>query len=119
MTTEKKSVPGMNGGRREGAGRKKGSPNKRTQATQAKVEATGITPLDFMLKQMRRGYPRGATVQQKIAIDAMKFEAAKAVAPYVHARLASVEHSGKGGGAIITDSTIQIVLVKPGETSAA
>ena len=31
---------------------------------------------------------------------AMKFEAAKAAAPYMHPRLAAIEHTGSGGGDI-------------------
>lgn len=90
------------GGKREGAGRKKGSPNKRTAETVAKVSATGITPLDFMLNVMRKPYPRSATAAQKLAHDAIRFEAAKAAAPYVHAKLSSVEVAGGGrDGAIV------------------
>ena len=95
--SEKISTTGK-GGRREGAGRKKGSPNKKTAETIAKVELTGITPLDYMLNAMRRPYPRGASVAQKIAIDELRFEAAKAAAPYVHSKLATVQHTGKDGG---------------------
>lgn len=93
--------PKKTGGARKGAGRPKGVPNKKTAQVQAKVAITGITPLDYMLEQMRKPYPRGAKIDQKITIDAMRFEAAKAAAPYVHAKLASVEHTGKGGGAIM------------------
>ena len=31
----------------------------------------------------------------------MRFEAAKAAAPYIHPRLAAVEHSGPDGGALL------------------
>jgi hypothetical protein len=89
------------GGVRAGAGRKKGIPNKKTADVQAKVAASGVTPLEYMLSQMRKPYPRRASVAQKIAMDNMRFEAAKAAAPYVHAKLASIEHSGKGGGPLL------------------
>jgi len=69
------------GGARPGAGRKKGSPNIRTQATQAAVEGSGITPLDYMLQVMRDP----ATEPRD------KLNAAVAAAPYVHAKLSSVE----------------------------
>lgn len=72
------------GGKREGAGRKPGVPNKRTAETMAAVEASGLTPLDYMLQILRDDQ------QEPVA----RFEAAKAAAPYVHARLAAVEHSG-------------------------
>lgn len=77
---EKQST-GIKGGKRHGAGRKKGVPNKRTAEVQAAVEASGITPLEFMLKIMR-----SETVDEMA-----RFEAAKAAAPYVHARLASID----------------------------
>ncbi len=102
---EKVSV-GTNGGRREGAGRKKGIPNKRSKETAEKVALTGITPLDYMLSVMRKPYPRRATVAQKIAIDAQRFDAARAAAPYVHSKLSSIEVAGTGrDGAILFQIT--------------
>lgn len=72
------------GGKRPGAGRPKGSPNKATAARQAEIAASGLTPLDYMLGILR----------DEEADQAQRFEAAKAAAPYVHPRLAAVEHSG-------------------------
>lgn len=69
------------GGYRPGAGRKKGAPNIRTQATQAAVEGSGITPLEYMLQVMR-----DPSTEPKD-----KLNAAVAAAPYVHAKLSSVE----------------------------
>lgn len=76
-------------GRKTG-GRKKGVPNKATAAKLAAVESSGLTPLDFMLQLMR-------DEKQPLA---MRANAAKDAAPYVHARLAAIEHSGKEGGPI-------------------
>jgi hypothetical protein len=83
------------GGARPGAGRQKGSPNKRTAETQKAVEESGITPLEFMLQIMRQ--EPGEIEDERIALDimAMRFEAAKAAAPYVHAKLSSVEMNAK------------------------
>lgn len=81
------------GGSREGAGRKPGVPNKRTAEQAQKVEASGLTPLDYMLSILR----------DEDANDADRFEAAKAAAPYVHAKLASVEHKGDGGGPLVLE----------------
>jgi hypothetical protein len=50
----------------------------------------GIMPLEFMLNVLR-----DETVPRDERMDA-----AKAAAPYVHAKLASVEHTGKDGGDI-------------------
>jgi len=43
----------MRGGKRSGAGRKKGSPNKASAIRERKVAASGITPLDVMIRAMR------------------------------------------------------------------
>jgi len=42
------------------------------------------------------GYFQGL-LEGTMAFDEVKFEAAKAAAPFVHARLAAVEHSGNIG----------------------
>ncbi|ANW00676.1 hypothetical protein LMTR13_11355 [Bradyrhizobium icense] len=75
------------GGARKGAGRKPGASTRVNQAAREQALASGISPLDYMLTLLRdRDLPR-----------ADRFEAAKAAAPYVHARLAAVEHSGSVG----------------------
>lgn len=83
-----------NGGRRPGSGRKKGVPNKRSAETAAAAAASGITPLEFMLKNMRKRAPRGATPAEKAAHIAFVQQAARDAAPYVHARLSAVQVSG-------------------------
>ena len=75
----------MQGGKRGGAGRPKGSPNKATAQKRAEIEASGLTPLDFMLGILRD--------EERPTLD--RFEAAKAAAPYVHARLSAVEAAVK------------------------
>lgn len=71
-------------------GRQKGSVNRKTAETQAAVEASGITPLDYMLKVMR----------DESADFGARLDAAKSAAPYVHAKLASMQLTGPGGGPI-------------------
>lgn len=90
---EKQSTK-IKGGKRPGAGRKKGVPNKRTAEVQRAVEESGITPLAFMLEIMRTK-PGDDIEDPRLLTDmlALRFEAAKAAAPYVHARLSSVEMS--------------------------
>ncbi|MBB4017367.1 hypothetical protein GGR16_002396 [Chelatococcus caeni] len=74
-------------------GRKKGVPNKVTLKREAEIKASGLTPLDYMLQLLRNPKnPRD-----------VRFEAAKAAAPYVHPKLAAIEHSGPGGGPIQTE----------------
>lgn len=75
----------MPGGKRQGAGRKKGSRNKASAAREAAIAASGLVPLDYMLMVMRD------TTQP----TAVRIEMAKAAAPYCHPKLASVEHTGK------------------------
>jgi hypothetical protein len=68
------------GGKRSGAGRKAGVPNKLTAQVQAAIAETGETPKDYMLRVMR-----DETVNHARR-DAM----AKAVAPYCHPQLQSI-----------------------------
>lgn len=79
------------GGARSGAGRKPGSPSPVTQKkraakqakvkeTVAKMEARNTTPLDIFRRVME-----GDT-----SVTDLQLEAAKACAPYVHARLSAV-----------------------------
>lgn len=68
------------GGARNGAGRKPGSITKAAR-TIAEQGLDGITPLEYLLGVMR----------DETQDERRRDEAAKAAAPYVHARLASVE----------------------------
>jgi hypothetical protein len=97
------------GGKRLGAGRKAGAPNKATAARQEAVEASGLTPLDYMLAIMRD--------ETKATED--RFEAAKAAAPYVHPKLASVDHQSSDGSMTPGPSTIQIVAADDDGTDPA
>lgn len=69
------------GGSRPGAGRKPGAINKATAEAREKAEAEGILPLDFMLERMRN--PEAPMPDRK--------DMAKAAAPYIHAKLSSVD----------------------------
>lgn len=72
------------GGAREGAGRKKGAATRMNEEARAKAAEGGLMPLDYMLSILR---------DEDMPADA-RMDAAKAAAPYVHAKLASVEHTG-------------------------
>lgn len=76
---------GSKPGERRG-GRSKGTPNGKTAEKVAAIEASGLTPLDYMLSILR---------DDNLAMPD-RFEAAKAAAPYVHAKLASVESKISG-----------------------
>jgi len=87
------------GGSRPGAGRKKGSATKRTREIADRAAEERITPLEYMLEVMRRDSDHEDPKVQ-VAREAMRFEAAKAAAPYMHPRLNSIEHTGDGGGPV-------------------
>ena len=86
------------GGARKGAGRKRGSVTRKTAEIANRAAAEGITPLEYMLKLLRDEPPADADAQVRLRYDALRFEAAKAAAPYMHPRLNAIEHSGPGGG---------------------
>ena len=73
----------MAAGKKTG-GRTKGTPNKATAAKAAAVQASGLTPLEYMLTVLR----------DEQASPGDRQWAAEKAAPYVHPRLAAVEHSG-------------------------
>ena len=69
------------GGKRSGAGRKKGSVSKRSQEVAAAVVEAGMLPLAYMLDVMR----------DTTADTHRRDEMARAAAPYIHPRLSSIE----------------------------
>lgn len=81
------------GGKRPGAGRPKGAANKKTREIAERAIQEGITPLEYMLRLLR----------DESADPQMRFEAAKAAAPYIHPRLSSIEASGKDGGPLVLE----------------
>lgn len=88
-------------GRVKTGGRKKGTPNKRTTERYKALEAGGAMPLDIMLGAARHLWTKaheGGDVDLSMVERASSL--AKDAAPYVHARLASVQHAGPGGGPI-------------------
>lgn len=87
------------GGKRPGAGRPKGSRNKRTVEVIEAVKSTGMTPLEYL-----------TSVYQDVSRDeAKRIDAAKAAAPYVHAKLNSVELSGNPDNPIEMVNRIELV----------
>lgn len=73
------------GGARPNAGRKPGQATKLNEEARAAAADGGITPLEYMLTILR-------DEQQD---KAMRFEAAKAAAPYMHARLSTSDSTIK------------------------
>jgi hypothetical protein len=72
------------GGARPGAGRPKGARDKLEREAAEAAALEGVMPRDFLLAIMR----------DETESRAVRMQAAKDVAPYFHAKLASVEHSG-------------------------
>ena len=90
------------GGARKGAGRKAGSATAKTREIADAAAEQGITPLEFMLNIMRY---EGSEI-------GLRFEAAKAAAPYIHPRLAAIEHTGADGGPV-QFTKVERVIVDP------
>lgn len=90
------AAPKPKGGVRPGSGRKKGSVVTKTRAIADRAIQEGLTPLEYMLQVLR---DEGEDPERR-------FEAAKAAAPYIHPRLAAIEHTGKDGGAIDHSITV-------------
>ena len=84
------------GGKREGAGRPSGAVTRRTREAAEAASESGLTPLEYMLSILR-----DETQDQE-----RRMWAAEKAAPYVHAKLASVEHSGPDGGPIQSEATV-------------
>jgi len=72
------------GGKRPGAGRRRGSLTKRTQEIVAKAAEDGLLPLEYML----------ATLRDPNQPHDERFKAAVNAAPYMHPKLANVQHQG-------------------------
>ena len=74
------------GGARPNAGRKAGSATIRTREIANAVASTGMTPLEYL-----------TSIYRDVGADeAKRLDAAKAAAPYVHARLANIEAKVEG-----------------------
>lgn len=83
-------------GRKTG-GRKKGVRNKATAKKAQEIAASGLTPLDYMLKVMRD--PRAGRFRRD--------DMARAAAPYVHPRLAALTNAkGDGPGELNVNLTV-------------
>ncbi len=89
------------GGKRVGAGRKPGIPNTKTRQLVAEVQASGLTPLEYMLKVLR---------DETMASERRDWAAEKA-APYVHARLSAIEAKHD-----ITDALADLLKAVDGRT---
>lgn len=115
----------QHGGKRNGAGRKPGALTKRTREVAERAAAEGKTPLEVLLENMRHFQKvahdaeavieamtedqvtslgesheerfKGLLAKVKAAAGLRQLanEAAKDAAPFIHARLSSIEHTGE------------------------
>ncbi|NUY33284.1 hypothetical protein F0160_22630 [Paraburkholderia sp. JPY303] len=93
------------GGKRKGAGRKVGSVTRKTREIAEKAHEMGITPLEVMLGTMRELWEKAETkpdpdaevehvkgvLMTPLDYRLLAVEVAQKAAPFVHARLATVE----------------------------
>jgi hypothetical protein len=83
------------GGKRAGAGRRPGSVTTKTREIADRAIQDGVTPLEVMLKAMREHYS-AERWDQAAAV-------AKDAAPYMHPKLAAIEHTGADGGPLMVN----------------
>lgn len=95
------------GGKRENAGRKLGIANIATKEATEKAAETGELPRDYMLRVMR-----DPTVEHD-----RRDRMAVGVAPYYHAKLANVIHSGDEKNPIKIEK-IERVITDPKNTDS-
>ena len=98
------------GGKQDGAGRPEGARNLWSREIADKAAASGLLPHEFLLavaRGERIPMPADGADAFHVPTIEQRLEAAKAAAPYFAARLAAIEHSGDGDGAILLVSKAQ------------
>ena len=103
--SENNQTQSKRGGARKGAGRKAGSATQKTRAIADMAAAQGITPLEVMLEAMN-SFRESGDLEKAAGF-------AKDAAPYIHPKLAAIEHTGKDGGAIDHSLSVTFVGSKP------
>ncbi len=85
-------------------GRQKGTPNKRNKRREAEVAAIeeGLTPLQYMINTMR----------DKKASEAMRMDAAKAAAGYIHPKAVTTVNLD----AKLNITEVRDVIIDPADT---
>jgi hypothetical protein len=107
LKTINRNQDSSHGGKRAGAGRKRGSVTKKTREIADKAHESGLTPLDVMLGTMRelwakaeegdkitvQGEGVAAKIMTSLDFRLLAAEVAQKAAPFVHAKLANVQGS--------------------------
>lgn len=110
------------GGARKGAGRKPGSATKRTREIADRAAAQGITPLEVMLRAMTALVDQADALAEsdvaqlngraadRLGLLVSAAEVAKNAAPYMHPRLAAIEHTGKDGESLNGPAVLNVTI---------
>lgn len=108
-----------NGGKKPGAGRKSGVPNKISREDREKARASGILPLEVILRQMRKYHDQAerlatskkATTEQVQEAEDRALTAAKEAAPYLHHKLQAIQHKTEPLDlSKLTDEELRVVI---------
>lgn len=109
------------GGARKNAGRKAGVATKKTREIANQASKEGITPLEVLLLAMRDLFDTANAMTNNVGgvpdsgaysrLDLLTKAAsiAKDAAPYMHPRLTSIQHTGKGGESLNQGSGVLLV----------
>lgn len=136
------------GGKRDGAGRPAGAITRRTREVAERALATGMSPLDVMLDNMRHfqqvaldaeatlegltaeefseqvppdASPEDqfkfllAQVKKTVGLRQAAQDAARDAAPYIHPKLASVQHTGDPDKPVSHILRVELVPLQPDE----
>jgi hypothetical protein len=123
MSEKNQTKSNGRGGKRANAGRKAGSATKKTREIADKAMEEGISPLEVMLFAMRALMTEAEQVveAQRKAGEPIVWphgllqdaaDVAKDAAPYIHPRLAAIEHTGAEGGPV-QFTKVERVIVDP------
>jgi len=91
-------MPGRKRGTKKTGGRKKGVANKINKQVKEKVIETGLTPLEVLIEIMRDHYSQAHKEQSpilKATAYTIALDAANKAAPYIHAKLSSIDLGNK------------------------
>ena len=104
----------MPGGKRPGAGRRPGSVNKLTAKVAQAAAAEGISPIEVMLSAMRGAWQKSLDKPDEPEHLHNAVNWADRAAPYVHARIQSIAHSGS----VDSEVTGRLVVTWGGDKSS-
>lgn len=97
---------------KRGRGRPKGALTRKTRLIAEQAAAEGITPLEVMVRTMRLLWTKATEKADQLNVELARqaAEVAAIAAPYMHPRLASVEHfiDGEVRHAVVSDKVMDV-----------